>query len=342
LTSIFDEQTLPHDLFRRAAQKDYSFEVQLRPHRTPYLLTLSPIFSEGRRILLAGAAHDLSDQKHQQQAIQTAYDELHTVYRELEDLNSQLEEKVQERTHTLSEALNQLEEKNKLMQVLDQLKSDFVSMVSHELRTPLTSLHGGLELLLNQKDRSHTDRNTLLLMKNEVQRLTHFVENILNLSAMEAGRIDVSLMPVSLSAVIEDICRKLRAFPGSKRIRVSLPDNLPKVMADETILQSIFNHLLDNAIKYAPDGPITIDTIRIRKKIRVQVTDTGPGIPEGKRSLLFQRFQRLDVKDSQSVYGYGLGLYISQRMLRAMQSELGFEAPLEGGARFYFDLKVTQ
>jgi PAS domain S-box-containing protein len=342
LITIFDEQTLPHDLFQRAAQNDYSFEVQLRPHRTPYLLTLSPIFSEGRRVLLAGAAHNLSDQKHQQQAIQTAYDELHLVYSKLENLNAQLEEKVQERTRTLSEALDQLEEKNKLLQVLDQLKSDFVSMVSHELRTPLTSLNGGLELLLNQKDRPRTDRNTLLLMKNEVQRLTHFVENILNLSAMEAGRIEVNLMPLSLSAVIEVVCNKLNTIPGVERIQVDSLDDIPKIVADEMILQSIFNHLLDNAIKYAPEGPIMINAIRLGKKIRVQVTDSGPGIPKEKRALLFHRFQRLDVKDSQSVYGYGLGLYISQRMLRAMQSELGFEAPPEGGARFFFDLKVAQ
>jgi K+-sensing histidine kinase KdpD len=76
--------------------------------------------------------------------------------------------------------------------------------------------------------------------------------------------------------------------------------------------------------------------------VRLQVTDRGPGIPKAKRRLLFQRFQRLDSSDSQSVYGYGLGLYLSRRMLQAMQSDLAFEAPAEGGARFYFDLKVAR
>jgi signal transduction histidine kinase len=107
-------------------------------------------------------------------------------------------------------------------------------------------------------------------------------------------------------------------------------------------LESIFNHLLDNALKYAPESPVVVEAIRIKNRVRLQVTDRGPGIPPGKRRLLFQRFQRLEASDSQSVYGYGLGLYLSRRMLRAMQSDLVFEAPPEGGARFYFLLRVAQ
>ena len=342
LAAIFDGQTFSADLLRRAARQECSLEVSLRPQRTPYLLSLSPIFSESRKVLLAGAAHDLSDQKRQQEAIQRAFDELQTVHRRLEEFNAELEQKVEERTHTLSEAYRQLEEQNKLLQALDQLKSDFVSMVSHELRTPLTSLNGGLELLLNQKSRPASDRTTLMLMKDEVQRLTRFVENILNLSAMEAGRINLHPLPLSLAALLEDIRRQFSAVPGAQRIRVHLPPDLPRVLADEMALRSIFHHLLDNALKYAPEGPVVVDAVRERSKVRVRVTDSGAGIPMEKRSLLFQRFQRLDARDSQSVYGYGLGLYFSQRMLRAMRSDLEFEAPPEGGARFYFYLKVAR
>jgi len=85
-----------------------------------------------------------------------------------------------------------------------------------------------------------------------------------------------------------------------------------------------------------------VGAVRQRSRLRVQVSDSGPGIPKEKQPLLFQRFQRLDAKDSQSVYGYGLGLYLSQRMLRAMGSDLAFEEPPKGGARFYFYLKVTR
>jgi signal transduction histidine kinase len=159
---------------------------------------------------------------------------------------------------------------------------------------------------------------------------------------MEAGRINLHPVPLSLASELEDVCRQFNAVPGANRIRVNLPLDLPRVLADEAVLQSIFNHLLDNALKYAPEGPVVVDASRERGRVRVQITDAGPGIPEEKRPLLFQRFQRLDAKDSQSVYGYGLGLYLSQRMLQGMHSDLAFEAPPEGGARFLFYLKVAR
>ena len=114
------------------------------------------------RVLIAGAAHDLSEQKHQKEEVQKAYDELKVVYRRLEDLNEKLEQKVEERTSNLQQAYRKLEEQNTMLQELDKLKSDFVSMVSHELRTPLTSLNGGLELLLNRKGRSIPDQDLFL------------------------------------------------------------------------------------------------------------------------------------------------------------------------------------
>ena len=342
LETIFDGPIPPADMLGRAERQDLTQEVSLRPLRTPYLLSLSPIVSEGRRVLIAGVTHDLSEQKRQQEAIQKAYEQLQVVYRQLEDLNSQLEQKVEERTRNLSEAYLQLEEQNKILQALDTLKSDFVSMVSHELRTPLTSLTGGFELLLKGKRWRGNDRTNLLLMKSEIQRLSRFVENILDMSAMEAGRLSLRPEPLSLQAVVEEVCAKLSNLPGAERIRVSLPRELPLVLADEAVLQGVFNHLIDNALKYAERSLVTIDAVRDRKHVRVQVTDRGPGIPREKRRLLFQRFQRLDTRDSQSVYGYGLGLYFSRRMLQAMNSDLAYEAPAEGGARFYFNLRVVE
>ena len=341
LASIIDGQTLPPDLLKRAGEAAVSVEVSLAGRQTACLLSLSPIFSEGRRVLLAGALHDLSEQKRQQAALQKGYIDLQGLHRQLEDLNGQLEQKVEERTHTLSQAFQQMEEQNKRLQELDQLKSDFVSLVSHELRTPLTSLYGGLELLLLPQ--SHAgDRPTLILMKEEVERLIRFVENILTLSATDTGKIQLNLAPVSLEAVLKTVCNKFGVNPAARQLQINLPPNCPAVLADQVVLESIFNHLVDNALKYAPESPVIVDAIWIRKRVRLQVTDRGPGIPKAKRRLLFQRFQRLDSSDSQSVYGYGLGLYLSRRMLQAMQSDLAFEAPAEGGARFYFDLKVAR
>jgi signal transduction histidine kinase len=342
LASIMNDQSIPDDLLDLATRQECTLEVSIRPDGAPYMLSLGPIFSEGRKVLIAGAAHDLREQKKQQEAVQKAYNELQTVYSQLEELNAQLEQKVEQRTSNLQQAYHQLEEQNTILKELDQLKSDFVSMVSHELRTPLTSINGGLELLLNRKGRPYTERQPLELMRHEVQRLTGFVENILNLSAMEAGRLVVHSVPVAISSVLEGVCQNCRALPGAERIKLSVPDDLPSVKADPVFLEGVLNHLIDNALKYAPDGMIMVDAFQKGTRLRVQVTDMGPGIPVEKRHLLFKRFQRLDASDSQSVYGYGLGLYLSQRMLRAMGSDLYFEAPASGGARFYLDLKVIR
>ena len=113
-------------------------------------------------------------------------------------------------------------------------------------------------------------------------------------------------------------------------------------MAEQNALESVLRHLVDNAIKYAPDGPVTVSAVQQIGQVRVEVRDFGPGIPEDKRNLLFERFQRLDAKDSQSIYGYGLGLYLSRRLLNEMGSTLTFDAPADGGARFTFSLKVAK
>ncbi len=329
-----------HDI-SEASRGDRTLSVELVKDSTPYLLTLSPIPRENRRALVAGVAHNLIEQKRQSDAMRRAFEELQAVYQQLGDLNAQLERKVEERTRTLSQAYAQLEEQNRVLQGLDQIKTDFVSMVSHELRAPLTNLGGGVELLLG-RDQTPAHAKTLLLMQAEIWRLTRFVENILNMSAMEAGQLVLHPTKLSLSLLAAEVRAQWCNLPEFGRLRVEVSEDLPLVQADEHALRSVFGHLLDNALKYAPQSPVWIGAILQGRSIRVTVRDQGPGIPEEKRGLLFQRFQRLDARDSQTIYGYGLGLYLSQRLLRAMGSDLLFEAPNGGGACFAFDLDVAR
>jgi PAS domain S-box-containing protein len=324
-----------------AVKRDQILNASLKRGGTLYLLSLSPIVTETRKILIAGIAHDLSEQKQQRDAIQHAYNELQAVYKRLEDLNMQLEQKVEERTSTLQEAYRQLEEQNRVLQGLDQIKTDFVSMVSHELRAPLTNLGGGLELLL-RREHDSGDQKTLLLIQSEIQRLTRFVENILNVSAMEAGRFVLHSTKLSLPVIVNEVRSGWHNLPEGQRIDVDVAEELPLVLADENALRSVFAYLVDNALKYAPHSKVRICAQLEDGQVRVEVRDFGPGIPIEKQNLLFERFQRLEAKDSQSVYGYGLGLYLSQHLLRAMNSELHFEPPMDGGARFYFYLSLRE
>jgi len=322
--------------------KTLEVTVRLNERNTPYLLSLNPVVTDSRQRLIAGVAHDLSQQIQQRNVIQAAYDELHVVHRQLEDLNAGLERKVSERTATLMDAYRRLEDQNKLLQELDQLKSDFVSMVSHELRNPLNNLGGGLELLLTRPKGPEVDKSTLNLMQAEVQRLTRFVESILDVSAIEAGRMKLQPSALSLVPILESLNKKWLGSDEIKRIQVQLPSELPKVIAAQNALESVLRHLVDNALKYAPEGPVIVSAAQANARVRIEVRDFGPGIPEDKKNLLFGRFQRLDAKDSQSVYGYGLGLYLSRRLLEEMGSTLTFDAPEDGGARFSFSLKVSK
>jgi signal transduction histidine kinase len=305
------------------------------------LLSLHPVVNESGRALIAGVAHNLSDQIRQRDAIQAAYEELQAVHLQLEELNTGLERKVAERTANLMDAYRRLEEQNKILQELDQLKSDFVSMVSHELRNPLNNLGGGLELLLARPKRQDGDQGTLALMQAEVRRLTRFVESILDVSAIEAGRLELHPVPLSLVPILE----QLNKYPGTAedagRIRLEVQPDLPEVIAAQTALESVLRHLVDNAIKYAPEGPVIVSAARDDGQVCIQVRDFGPGIAEDKQKLLFERFQRLDVRDSQSIYGYGLGLYLSRQLLEEMGSTLTFDTPEGGGARFSFILQAA-
>jgi signal transduction histidine kinase len=292
-------------------------------------------------VLVAGVAYNLSEQIQQRNTIQAAYDELNVVHRQLEELNTGLERKVAERTANLMDAYRRLEEQNKVLQELDQLKSDFVTMVSHELRNPLNNLGGGLELILTRPKAQEVDKGTLALMQAEVRRLTRFVESILDVSAIEAGRLDLHSVPTSLPPIFERMCQQWASSEDAGRIQIKVDENLPDVIAAQNALESVLRHLVDNAIKYAPDGPVIVSATGQKEQVRIAVRDFGPGIPDDKQNLLFKRFQRLDAKDSQSVYGYGLGLYLSYRLLEEMDSTLAFDAPDDGGARFSFSLKVA-
>lgn len=344
LLSVFAE--FPESALRNVSEKKISEALEVKKSSSerdiPYLLSLTPLETESRKVLIAGVAHNLSHQITQRNKIQSAYEELRAVHLQLEELNDDLEDKVAERTATLEDAYSRLEEQNKSLQELDQLKSDFVSMVSHELRNPLNNLGGGLELMLARTRRRVKDKNTLGLMQNEVRRLTRFVESILNVSAIEAGSLKLDIAPLSLDLVFENIIQYWGSSENVERIKVELQPGLPKVRAAKNALESILRHLVDNALKYAPDGSVIVSVKQQKRQVIIDVRDFGPGIPEEKQSLLFGRFQRLDVKDSQSVYGYGLGLYLSQRMLEQMDSTLTFEAPSDGGARFSFKLKVAK
>ena len=265
----------------------------------PIFLSLRPIRPGGtERMALAGTLHDLTLQKTQQTALEFALSALGDANKALEAFAGSLEEKVQEKTASLSLALERLEEQNLALQRLDQLKSDFVAMVSHELRAPLTNITAGIELLLAGGSGSASKRTgTLTRVQAEIRRLTRYVETILDLSALDAGRLPLYPAPLSVSALIEALQLQFSGRPGVERIIWSVPVEMPALFADEQALASVLFHLLDNALKYAPEGIIILQAGVEGDRGIVTVRDHGPGIPVDALEMVFDRFYRYNPDD---------------------------------------------
>ncbi len=304
--------------------------------RLPVFLSLRPVLSSSaRRLTIAGTAHDLSLQKRQQAALQAAYERIAADRAELERLNRELEQRVAEKTADLSQAYQQLEAQNRMLRELDRLKSDFVSLVSHELRAPLTNIKSGIELLMyGTRPLSGRSSQILTLVQAEIERLTHFVETILDLSALDAGKLPLYPAPLPVSRIYTALQNQIAHLPDAGRVRWSLPENCPAVLADEQALTSILFHLLDNAFKYAPQGEIEVSAGVENGRLWLQVRDHGAGLPPDALPHLFEQFYRHDSQDNRTVYGHGLGLYIVRRLVEAMQGEVRAENHPQGGACF--------
>jgi signal transduction histidine kinase len=313
----------------------------------PAYLALRPLEGEtSNHAVLAGTAHDLTEQKRQQAELRQAYEQVTAAQQALQALNFQLEHKVVEKTASLSEAYERLSQQNQALQALDRLKSEFVSLVSHELRAPLTNIAGGIELALMRPEALPPPaRETLALVQAEIERLTQFVEAILDLSALEAGRLPLYPAPLALESAVSTVRAKFAAArlssPNSARLHFDLPPDLPPALADERGLTSVLFHLLDNALKYAPEGAVEVTGWVERGQIFVAVTDHGPGISPKAAGLIFEKFQRLNSGDAQAVYGHGLGLYMVRRLLQAMAGDVRWEPAPGGGARFVFWLPAA-
>ena len=344
--SNFLPQAEAGELIERAIPDGWSGETELiRPDgtRLPVALSLRPVYDERRDApLLAATAHDLTDLKAREDELRAALDEVAAARLALENLNRSLEAKVRHRTQELAETVADLQRVNEELKELDRLKSEFVTLVSHELRGPLTNIRSGVELALKRGvDLAVTVDDTLALVASETERLVSFVEIILDLSALEAGRFPLTLEPVPIPVLARAVANRFPADAGARRIHLELEADLPDTLGDERAITSVLFHLIDNALKYAPASPVRVIARRQADTLRVAVVDDGPGIPPDEREAVFDRFHRLDSSDAREVYGHGLGLYLSRRLLEAMGGGIEAIEAESGGAEVAFWLPLA-
>ncbi|MGA9190559.1 MAG: ATP-binding protein [Anaerolineales bacterium] len=335
------------ELLGRATEEGWTGELTFSDadgQAFPVSLSLQPIVDERQeQPLIVATAYDLTDIKARETQLKMTVGQLDHARAELQSMNTVLEQKVDERTRELAAMVVDLEKLNQELQQLDQLKSDFVTLVSHELRAPLTNIRSGVELILETgKSVPEDSQETLTLVKDETERLSHFVETILDLSALEAGRFPLTIMPVPVAEVTRAVVSRFPKESGGERVQLALPEDLPPVEADEQSFASVLFHLLDNALKYAPSGEVIIGAEVKDNGLRFWVTDEGPGIPAKSRQTVFDRFHRLDTSDSREVYGHGLGLHLCRRLIEAMGGWIEADESHAGGAKLVFWLPLAR
>jgi two-component system, OmpR family, phosphate regulon sensor histidine kinase PhoR len=230
-------------------------------------------------------------------------------------------------------------------QTFERARSDFVATASHELRTPLAAVYGAartlrrtdIEIPAEQRDRF------LEIIVSETERLTAIVSQILLAGQLEEGRVDVAAAATDLAPLAESVLDSAR-LRSPDRIDLRLERNgTPAVaIADEDKLRQVLVNLLDNAIKYSPDGgEVVVELAGGQNRVRLAVRDSGLGIPQGEQERIFEKFYRLDPDLTRGVGGSGLGLFISRELVSRMGGNLTVRSRLGEGAAFIVDLPAA-
>ena len=229
---------------------------------------------------------------------------------------------------------------------VDRMKTAFVSTVSHELRTPLTSIKGFISTLLDDKEGYYdltTQREFYTIIDTECDRLTRLISDLLNVSRIEAGRaLDLNPKPVTLPPLVEKVISVQRSYTNKHNLLIDLADDLPIIIADEDKIDQILTNLTNNAIKYSPKGGDV--TIIGRKNgdegVEFHVTDQGMGIPKEHLPKVFERFHRVDNRDTREVGGTGIGLYLVKHLVEAHGGKIWVESDHGKGSSFNFTLPM--
>lgn len=235
------------------------------------------------------------------------------LYRELGDLSRELEAKIRQRTAELEEANHRLKE-------LDRLKSDFVSIVSHELRTPLTSIRSLSESLLAAADVPRPRQEQFLaIIVQESQRLSRMISELLDLSRIEAGKMEWRMDTLDLPDVVAHAVQTHRALFDDKGIvlTVNVADGGVRVFADRDKIIQVLTNLLSNAAKFTPSGgQVWVRTMPENSLAVVEVEDTGRGISADQIDAIFERFRQVGDTLTAKPEGAGLGLPISREIVQ--------------------------
>ena len=263
---------------------------------------------------------------------------------ELREYREHLEESVKERTSELEEKTIELEQANIRLQEVDRLKSVFLASMSHELRTPLNSIIGFTGILLQGISGALSDeqKKQLAMVKGSGQHLLDLINDLLDVSKIEAGKVEVSVEEFALADVANEVTEAISPAANKKKLDVvtELQDEIV-LLSDRRRIKQVLVNLVSNAVKFTDQGQVTITGKRLdNKQVEVGVSDTGIGMKEEDIQRLFQPFQQIDESLTKEHEGTGLGLYLCRKIVDLLHGEISAQSEYGTGSTFTITLPL--
>jgi signal transduction histidine kinase len=270
------------------------------------------------------------------ESIQQRESELRRHAEELDRLNRRLVAQQQE-----------LQQINARLAAASQHKSQFLANMSHELRTPLNAIIGFSGILLNESLGKVNDEERREFLGNIMisgKHLLGLINEVLDLSKIEAGRVTLSRKPFSVAEVLQSVRQTVEPLADKKRITIAttVDPSLPPLTADETKFKQILYNLLSNAIKFTPEeGQVHVRAQANNESVQISVRDTGIGIKPEDRERIFQEFEQVETSFERRFEGTGLGLTLAKKLVELQGGKIWLESELGKGSTFAFSLPLS-
>lgn len=261
---------------------------------------------------------------------------------ELRQLNEGLEDRIRQATAELEERNRRLEWQSRELEKASRLKSEFLANMSHELRTPINVILGYTSLMRERIYGALTDQQDEALAKvyNTSQHLLELINDILDLSKIEAGKMPLHLEQVLLPEVIDELVQTVEPMVRARNLefRTSVAPDLPVLDTDRTKLRQVLLNLVSNAIKFTHEGYVSLAVRHVGERVRMTVEDTGVGIRPEDLEAIFEDFRQVDQSHTREYGGTGLGLSITRKLLNLLGGSIAVESTYGSGTRFIIDL----